>query len=306
MIFRHHYQGGVWVDLEQPSEKEVRQVAQEFSISERIEAELLAPTPAPLVAGDTEMALLILHFSEHGTNDGETKNQEIDFIVGSHFIVTVRYEIVASLHHLKKILEAQELVSGHSPITTEVLLEILFGHLYASVRDHTNHTAGHLTRVERDMFDGHERSTVRAISSISREFLHLEAALANQEGPLRRFLAALTGRALFSPAFPERVERILAERAQVARLVETHRAVTSELRGTNSALLEARQNEIMKTLTVVSFIFLPLELVALIFAMDVPGIPLTHNPNGFWIIILLMLGIIACMTFFFARKRWIF
>lgn len=296
----------MWVDLEQPTEQEIRQVAQEFSISERIETELLAPTPAPLVAGDTAMALLILHFSEHGTNDGETKNQEIDFIVGNHFIVTVRYEIVASLHHLKKILEAQELVSGHVPITTEVLLEILFAHLYASVRDHTNHTASRLTRVERDMFAGYERTTVRAISGVSREFLHLEAALANQEGPLRRFLAALAQRDFFSAAFPERVERILAERVQVARLVETHRAVTSELRGTNSALLEARQNEIMKTLTVVSFIFLPLELIALIFAMDVPGIPLTRDPNGFWIIMLVMFGIICCMTLFFIRKRWFF
>lgn len=294
------------MDLEQPTEKEVRQIAREFSISERIEAELLAPTPAPLVAGDTGMALLVLHFSEHGTNDGETKNQEIDFIVGDHFIVTVRYEIVASLHHLKKILEAQELVSGHTPITTEVLLEILFAHLYTSVRDHTNHTASHLARVERDMFDGHERTTVRAISSISREFLHLEATLANQEGPLRRFFTALTQRNLFSASFPERIERILAERIQVARLVETHRAVAGELRETNSALLEARQNEIMKTLTVVSFIFLPLELVALIFAMDVPGIPLTDNPDGFWIIMLVMFGIVCCMTFFFARKRWIF
>lgn len=296
----------MWVDLEQPSEAEVRSVAREFSINERLETELLYPTPAPLVAGDTSMVLLVLHFPEHGVQDGETKSQEIDFVVGNHFIVTVRYDIVASLHHLKKILEAQELVSGHAPIDTEVLLEILFAHLYTSVRDHTNHTASHLARVEQDMFDGHERKTVRAISSISREFLHLEAALANQEEPLRRFLKALTQRNFFSPAFAERTERILAEHAQVARLVETHRAVASELRGTNTALLEARQNEIMKTLTVISFIVLPLELLALIFAMDVLGAPLEQNPNGFWIIILIMLGIVGCMTLFFARKRWIF
>lgn len=295
----------MWVDLEQPSEEEIRDIAREFSINERLGAELQSPTPAALVAGDVNMVLLVLHFPEHGLQDGETKSKEIDFILGSNFILTVRYDIVVSLHHLKKILETQELVSGHSPLTTDVLLEILFAHLYMSVRDHTNHTANNLARVEQDMFNGHERATVRTISSISREFLHLEASLANQEEPLRRFLRALTQREFFGPSFPERVERILAERMQVARLVETHRAVATELRETNAALLSARQNEVMKTLTVVAFIALPIQL-ALLFGMHVPGTPFVENPNAFWIIIALMLGISSCITLLLARKRWIF
>ena len=72
-----------------------------------------------------------------------------------------------------------------------MLLEILFAHLYTSMRDHTNHVANNLARVEKDMFDGHERTTVRSISNISREFLHVEASLANQEESLGNFLDAL-------------------------------------------------------------------------------------------------------------------
>ena len=306
MIFRHEYKGGVWVDLEQPSEDEIRQVAQEFSISERLETELLSPTPSPLVAGDAGMALLVLHFPAHGAKDGETKDQEIDFIVGNNFILTVRYEVVVPLHHLKKILEAQLLVPGQTDIKTDVLLEILFAHLYTSVRDHTNHTATSLERVERDMFDGHERIAVRAISSISREFLHLEAALANQAEPLARFLKALAQYNFFGPSFGERIERILAEHAQMTRLVETHRAVATELRETNTALLEARQNEIIKTLTVITVIVLPLELIAVTFGIHAQGTPIEQDPNAFWIIIAIMLGIAGGMILFFARKRWIF
>lgn len=306
MIFRHEYRGGVWVDLEQPSEDEIRQVAHEFSISERIETELLYPTPAPLVASDISAALLVLHFPAQGVADGETKSQEIDFIVGDHFVLTVRYEVIAPLHLLKKILEAQKLVAGHAAITTDVLLEILFAHLYTSVRDHTNHIASRLVRVEQDMFDGRERATVRLISNLSREFLHLEAALANQEEPLGRFLQTLAGHNFFGNSFTERIARIMAERTQVAHFISTNRAVATELRETNSTLLEARQNEIMKTLTVITFSVLPLELTALVFGMHVPGTPLEQNPDAFWIIIALMLAIVGIMMLFFARKRWIF
>src|SRR3989344_3965795 len=156
MIFRHEYRGGVWVDLEQPNEEEIREIADEFSIGEHVERELLYPTPMPLIAVDGDMALLVLHFPTHA-DDGETKSQEVDFVVGKDFIVTVRYEVVAPLHHLKKLLETQQLVAGKTPITTDVLLEILFAHLYTSMRDHTNHVTNNLARVEKDMFDGHER-----------------------------------------------------------------------------------------------------------------------------------------------------
>lgn len=306
MIFRNEYRGGVWVDLEQPSAEEIQQIAQEFSINEQLERELLSPTPIPLVTGDEYMALIVLHFPTQGTVDGETKSQEIDFIVGKNFILTVRYEIVAPLHHLKKLLEAQQLIAGKAPVTTDVLLEILFAHLYTAMRDHTNHIAGNLEHVEKEMFDGHERMTVRSISNISREFLHVEAALANQEESLSHFLDALVQCGFFGPTFPERSLRILAERTHVARIVKTHRAVATELRETNIALLEVRQNEIMKTLTVITFIFLPLELTTFVFGMHALGTPLEQNPNAFWIITASMLTIGVGITLFLARKRWIF
>ena len=254
MIFRHEYLDGVWIDLEQPSENDIRQVAEEFSVGEHIEKELLYPTPMPLVIGDEDMALLVLHFPTHGTNNGETKSQEVDFVVGKNFIITVRYEVVAPLHHLKKLLEAQSMVERHARVTTDVLLEVLFAHLYTSVRDHINHIADNLSRVEKEMFDGRERMTVRSISNISREFLHAEAALATQEESLVNFMNILSQLKFFDDTFKLRAERIRAERSNVARMVKTHRAVATELRETNIALLEARQNQIMKTLAVLTVI----------------------------------------------------
>ncbi|MSU74232.1 magnesium transporter CorA family protein [Candidatus Kaiserbacteria bacterium] len=306
MIFRYEYPGGVWVDLERPSTDEIQQIAQEFSINERIKAELIFPTPTPLVAQDEHMTLLVLHFPAHETDGGETKNQEIDFVVGSNFILTVRYDTVVSLHHLKKVLETQKLVGERGSIATDVLLEILFAHLYTSARDHTNHLASNLSRVEHDMFDGHNGTTVRLISDISREFLHLNAALADQEETLTFFLKMLTSRDFFGASFAERSDRILTERIQVMRFVGTHRAIANELRETNTALLGARQNEIMKTLTTITVLVLPLELIASVLVLHLPGTPLLDNPNAFFIVLAIMLASVGLTTLFFVRKRWIF
>ncbi|MFZ2500393.1 MAG: CorA family divalent cation transporter [Minisyncoccia bacterium] len=305
MIFRHKYRGGVWVDLEHPTEEDVRSVTKEFSIGERLEAELFSPTLEPLVASDAGVIFLVIHFPANGTTDGEMRDQEIDLLVGEGFIITVRYEVVAPLHRLQKLLAAHQLISPHDGITTDALLEILFAHLYTSVRDHIHTIADRLTSVERDMFNGLEHTTVRAISNISREFLHIEASLANQGGPLEHFMKALSSKDFLEKSFDDRSVRILAERTQAVRLATTYRAVATELRETNASLLEARQNEIMKTLTVVTFIFLPLELITFVFGMHALGTPLEQNPNAFWIIAALMFIVGIGMTLYLNLRRWL-
>jgi len=264
MLFRYEYQGGVWIDLEQPSADELRDVVSEFPISKRIETELLSPSPSPLVVGDTANAFIVMHFPTQGVKNGETKNQEIDFVVGKHFIITTHYEVIAPLHRLKKLLETRSVVVQDEFITTDILLEIIFMHLYASVRDHVNHIVSRMTDVELQMFDGSGRKTVRSISNINREFLHLKSALANQEEPLHHFFEMIVKNNILDTSFGERSEHILSEQAQVVRFVETHHAIALELRETNVALLELRQNETMKILTIVIF---GVELIALVFSL---------------------------------------
>jgi magnesium transporter len=295
----------VWVDLERPTDAEVREILNEFSISDRIGTELLSPTPVPLVAGDENAALLVLHFPIPRTDDGENTSQEVDFIVGAHFVITVRYDLVVPLHHLRKVLETELAVAGGSNVSTDVLVELLFGHLYTSVRDHINHTSSQLARVEHEMFASHAHTTVRSISNVSRDFLHLESTLVNHEEPLARFLKTLTDRGFFGASFSERAARIAAERVHVAHLIRAFRAVATELRETNMALLETRQNEIMKTLTVITIIVLPLELIAFIFGMHALGTPLEQDPNAFWVILALMLVTCGLVVLFLRRKRWV-
>ncbi len=260
MLFRYEYQNGVWIDLENPTEDELREVASEFPVSKRIENELLSPTQTPLVIADTDAALLVLHTPTQGIKDGETKSQELDFVVNNRYIITTHYEVVEPLHRLKKLLETRGAVVTEEFITTDILLEIIFMHLYASVRDHVNHIVSRLTIVEQEMFDGNGKKTIRSISNINREFLHLKSALANQEDPLRHFSEMLMRPAVLGTEFNERSEHLFTERRQLMRFIETHHAIALELREANVALLESRQNQIMTLLTIVTF---GVELIAL-------------------------------------------
>jgi len=66
-----------------------------------------------------------------------------------------------------------------------------------------------------------------------------------------------------------------------------------------------RTNEIMRTLTVLTAIFLPLNLVTGFFGMNFEGLPLIHSARGFWIIFSVMLVLGLGLSWFFWRKRYL-
>ena len=76
------------------------------------------------------------------------------------------------------------------------------------------------------------------------------------------------------------------------------------LEDTNESAINHRQNDILRVLTVVSVILLPLTLITGIFGMNVhfPGF---ETAAAWWGIIAGMLGLAVCLAAFFRYKRWL-
>ena len=66
-----------------------------------------------------------------------------------------------------------------------------------------------------------------------------------------------------------------------------------------------RTNEIMRTLTTITAIFMPLTLITGIFGMNFESIPGLHSPFGFWLTMAAMLVIVLTMLVVFRRKHYL-
>lgn len=304
MLTRHTHGDVTWIDLESPAPDELASVIQEFDIDSRIEDEIRLPTPYPLYVSTPRYQYLILHFPTAAATGG-ARDQEVDFIVGKHFLITVRYDVIDSIQNLHKVFEAEELLGIPSSVTkADKLLERVLRRLYGAIRHEVEHTARRLDRIERAVFSGHERETVHQISEVGRVLLKFETTLARHEEPLAAMLNNLASPKFFGTAWNARVSQIEAERGHVAAIVSSYRAVATELRDTNDSLLSASQNQVMKTLTVITFVMFPLSLIAALFQMGLPGTPLTSDPNAFWIVIGAMLAVSGFLALFLIRKGW--
>ncbi len=305
MVTRHTRGKIQWVDLESPSRQELREVMHEFGIDARIEDEIVTVTPYPIVVSSNAYLYLILHFPASDPNGG-AKSQEIDFIIGKNFLITARYEIIESIHNLHKVFEAEELLG--LPVTDQhidTLLEHVFQRLYAALREEVETIGRRLDRIEQDIFGGKERETVRVISEVNRVLLRFDTTIGRHAESLSSMLSELSLPSFFGKPFMAHASRIDAEREHVASLIASYRDVAAELRDTNDSLLSASQNEVMKTLTVITFIILPLTPLIDVFQINSPDQPLFNNPHAFLIIGGSSVAIIAILLFFSKRKGWL-
>lgn len=304
MITRHACGAIEWIDLEAPTPDELDSVMGEFEIADQIHEEIMTPTPYPLVVTLPEYVYMILHFPTATLGEGP-KNQEIDFIVGKKFLITVRYEVIDPIYTLHKSLEASELLSRRKD-GEPYLLEQLFRRLYRATREEAESIARTLEHIERDIFSGKEQTAVRTISEEARVLLRFETTLLRHEEALSTFLGELKGSQFLGKGFEVSAANIEAERSHVASLIASLRAVARELRTTNDSLLSASQNHAAKMFTLMAFCTFPLAVIAAIFAMDTAyKPPFIGHPYDFWIIIAIMVIVDSAFLIFFKLKKWI-
>lgn len=96
----------------------------------------------------------------------------------------------------------------------------------------------------------------------------------------------------------EHIERVLSHVRRLESSAET--AVQMHFSAQSN-----RTNNIMRTLTVLTAIFLPLNLVTGFFGMNFDGLPLIHSMTGFWIVAWALLGLGVGLSLFFWRKRYL-
>ncbi|MEK7628380.1 MAG: CorA family divalent cation transporter [Patescibacteria group bacterium] len=302
MLTRFSHAGITWVDLESPTHAEAMLVMEEFRLDRFIAEELLFPTVKPRLERHSHYLYIVLHFPTT-RHTHKTKDQEVDFVVGRDFIITTRYDIVDPLHLFSRVFE----VNSHTDKASlgdhpGFIFYYMMKRMYKATEHEHVVVRGALDEIEQQIFSGHERAMVTALSGAGRDLVDLRQAVE----PHRDILHELEreGSLFFGDAFAPFLRGLTNENhrvySHITRLTETLR----ELRETNNSLLTAKQNDIMKTLTIMAFATLPLSLIATLFGMNTAHTPLVGHAYDFWAVIAIMGVAAVCMFAYFRSQKW--
>lgn len=92
---------------------------------------------------------------------------------------------------------------------------------------------------------------------------------------------------------------------QVLAAVESIRELTENIQNIYLNNLNNRMNSVMKTLTVFTAIFMPLSFIAGIYGMNFVNMPELHNPNGYFLTLIIMFVLGLVMWFYFKWKKFV-
>ncbi len=91
---------------------------------------------------------------------------------------------------------------------------------------------------------------------------------------------------------------------RVVDIVETHREMIAGLMDIYLTNVSNRMNEVMKVLTVIATVFIPLTFIAGVYGMNFDDMPELHWRHGYWYVWAIMLSVGLVMLLYFRRKRW--
>lgn len=303
MISRYPYKDLVWIDVQSPTQDEVRSLMEEFGIHPLAAEELLVPTLRPKVDLYHNFIYLILHFPTISHKHDGGHEQEIDFIIGKNFLITTHYDLIDPLHEFSKVFEVNSIleksnIGNHAGY----LLFYIMRDLYKMLDRELDHVSHDFDDIESNIFCGKERDMVNAISHLNRDLLDFKQTLRPHKEVLESF--EIAGGKFFGEEFSYYLRTIVGEFYKISTILDGHRETLLELRDTNDSLLATKTNEVMKILTIIASVILPLSLIASVFGMNTHELPIVGIPYDFWIIMGIMTIGGIFMLAFFKYKKW--
>jgi magnesium transporter len=245
----------------------------------------------------------VLHFPVYDKAIQRLNAAELDLFVGNDYLVTVpNVELLPVTRLFARCQEDKELrdqlFAKGSGYLLYHILDDLFDYCFP-ILDKIGHK---LDSVEDDMFEERAEDVVRDLSNVKQEIISYRKIIKPERSTLR-LLERQVERFL-----PQDLELyfddIVDASERIWDLLDNYKEVVEALEDTNESVISHRQNDVLRVLTVVTVILLPLTLITGVFGMNVhfPGF---ETSAAFWAIVGFMLGLGLGLTAFFRYKRWL-
>jgi magnesium transporter len=291
----------VWVDLAKPTIPEALILSDTFKFHPLSVEDAMSAVHYPKIEPYDGYLYVVLHGIDFHKGEKGFATHDIDFFIGPNYLVTVHDG------HSRSVADIRENCSRNKKILAEGPLA-LFHRIVDTMVDHYRPEVEKLE----DRLDSLEQKVIEKPSpDLMRQILREKrnvSSLRRIVTPQRDVLGRLARRE-FVEVSNDLAFRFRDVYDHIVRIADDAAMFQDRITGILDAHLTSvsnRLNEVMKVLTVLSTIFMPLTLLSGLWGMN---IPLPHffgtESEQFWWLFAIMVGIVVVMLVYFRRKRWI-
>ena len=289
--------GFVWVDIEAPSEDDFEYLNGIFPLHPLACEASLSKNSRPRVTEFDEHLFVVFHEPFKGGK--HVSFLQLDFFLGANFLVTTHSKSLVSIDTIKKNFETNPKLFKKGPsFITYYLLDHIVDN-YFPIMDEIDQM---LDEVEDIVFINNSKGVLNQIFSLRRYVLELRKKVI----PEREVLSTL---AKFDSKFIDQpsiiyFRDIYDHLIRISEMVDSYRDLLTSVLDIYISTQSKKLNEVMKVLTIIATIFIPLTFVTGLYGMNFRLMPEITWEYGYPAALLLMALMAIVMIVYFKKKRW--
>ncbi|HET7590566.1 MAG TPA: magnesium/cobalt transporter CorA [Solirubrobacterales bacterium] len=298
--------GGVeWIHVDEPSALERAWLAEHFEFHALDLEDVMSRNQRPKIDEYPDYLFIVLHFPVFDKQVGRLNAGELDLFVGPDFIITLPNQQLKPVQYLFERCRTNEefreqLFSNGTGYLLYQIVDQSVDYCFPMLRKIGNK----LEQLEEEIFIGRGEEVVRDISNVKQEIINFRKVIRPQR-PVLRDLEKVKQRYLASDLDLEiYFDDIVDAHERIWDMLENYKEVAEALEETNESVISHRLNDILRVLTSISVVILPLTLIASIMGMNswVPG---EHNEEGFFLVLGVMALLLLGLVVYFRKRRWL-
>ena len=280
----------------------MEKIGKHFGLHPLVLEDILNTEQRPKVEDFDDYIFVVLKMLYYDETDGEIRAEQISIILGSDFVLSFQETVGDIFNPLRdRIRQAKGRVRKMGPdYLAYNLLDAIVDNYFVVLEKLGEQIEG----MEEELVTNPTPETLQRIHNLKREMIFLRKSV----WPLREVVSRLErGESkLIHESTGIYLRDVYDHTIQVIDTVETYRDMLSGMLDIYLSSISNRMNQVMKVLTIIATIFIPLTFVAGIYGMNFEYMPELKwhwfYPKAFWLVIL---GIAALMLVYFRRKKWL-
>ncbi|MFC1901179.1 magnesium transporter CorA family protein [Chloroflexota bacterium] len=292
-----------WTDIEKPTSRETDYLADKYPFHPLDLDDCLSRIQRPKIDEYKDYLFLVFHFPVFNPEARVTTPSQLSVFIGKDYLITLHKGELKPLVKLFKECQLEdEAREEHFSQGSAYLLYRIVDRLVDYCLPILSKIGHNIEKVEETIFS-EMRGAIREISVLRRDVIAFRRII----WPMRAVIGSLEPKVRpftnmdLTVYFGDMVDHL----NKIWDGLDEYKEIIEGLSDTHDSVATNRTNEVMRMLTVIATILLPITVVASIFGMNIPLGPFGDSSLSPLYVLLICLAIIIGMLFFFRHHRWI-
>ena len=293
--------GLLWIDIEDVTDEDAELLSDVFGFHPLAVEDCISRDIHPPKIDDFEDYLfVIVHGINYHTESEVVETTELAFFMGKNYVVTTHDVPMRSITSmLDRIRKDGRLMRRGADFLAHDIIDTLVDNIMPTIEqmDEKN------DQLEDEALHKPKRETLMAIMQLKRSILSLTRVILPQREIVNRLSRGEYN--LICERAQIYYRNIFDHLVRIEMLTLGLRDMTESVLSTYLSSVSNRMNEVMKVLTLIATIFIPLTFIAGIYGMNFANMPELAWRYGYFIILGVMAVIGISLAVYFRRKKWL-